>query len=313
MNEELLLAAEIIKSKINLDDFNSRFEEYFKHKDPSHDNLHKQLVKVKFKGFVTTNYDPIIEAALRSVQGKPNYVLISPTTKKDIHQFIKSLSSNNWYERYHLYLHGRYNYPSTSILSYGDYMSQYDGIPIQEIPFYEDLIDGRIDIEAFEAKNQLKQRALRTLHYKTIYLIMATQRVVYFGYGLRDPYLIKIVNDLQSDFHPEYDDFHYTLVSSNNAKNWTLKDYERHKEKWILKGIEIVFYEDNDTNTGIEDFVKGLSPDSFIPLPVEPHHDIKGVEQEPEEKIMKTKEEDEAVNEKLKSKMLKTIEELKRK
>ena len=264
--EQLLHAAEIIKTHLPEGLYNSKFEEIFKHKNPSHDEFHQTLVRLKVKGFITTNYDPVIEAALRAMQDRyfDCTAMISETTKKDIRKVFKSLANINWNQRMHLYLHGKFNYPLTFILSYGDYVKKYDGIDIKKSSTYKALLTGKINIDAFESKMQIKDYALRTLHYKTVYLLMATQRIIYCGYGLRDPYLKKITDDIQRDFDPAYDDYHFALVSSNESKNWNRSDYLRWREEWSLKGIDIVFFQDNDKFKGIEDFVGNLSPESFI-------------------------------------------------
>lgn len=317
LSGEHLLAAEIIKRKIDPGLYNKCFSEYFIHKSPSHDDFHKLLVKLKFRGFVTTNYDPVIEAALRMVQPRSQCdAVISETTKRDIHQFIKSLTSVDWDKRKLLYLHGKFNQPSTTILSYGDYVEKYDGINITNYPLFKELIAGNIDTEAFETISDLKKDIRRTQHYNTIYTIMATQRIVYFGYGLRDPYLNRIVNDVQQDFHVEYDDYHFALMSSNTAINWTKADYEMQREKWSLKGIELVFYQDNNKYTGIESFVNTLSPESFISSGIEPRQaaTVVGGKSEVKAPIPPGDDrENEEVNKNLRKRVSSKIDELKRK
>jgi hypothetical protein len=311
-NEELLLAAEIIKNNVEKQEFEKKMQKLFSFKSPTHDALHQQLVKLKFKAFVTTNYDPVIEAALRSVQNQAFNcdIVISETTKKNIHQLFKSLSSLNWKERHHLYLHGKFSYPSTMILSYGDYAEKYDGIIIKNHNHYKDLVSGKLTIEEFEDLIGIKNLALRTLHYKTAYLLMATQRVVYLGYGLRDPYLKKITDDIQDDFQTFYDDYHYALMSSNYAKNWDEKEYIRVCEEWILKGIELVFYEDNESYTGIDDFVRQLSPNCFLSNAIDNME--KNQSMHLNSKELSKHPEDENVNQKLEEKMKILLKELKK-
>jgi hypothetical protein len=313
---DLLLAAEIIKNKTTIEQYSLKFEEFFKAKEPPYDDFHRLLMNVKFTGFVTTNYDPIIEYALKSTQNPhSNYgIIISKKNKSFIHYFLNSvINSVNWNERFHLYLHGKYNDSASIILSYGDYVRKYHGLNIKEQILYSDLIAGSIDIKNFESKTDLKNNAFRTLHYKTIYLLMATQRIVFFGYGLRDPYLNKIIDDIKDDFSPGYKSNHYVLFSKNEANNWTTPDYLIKKKEWRDKGIELVFYKDDDSYSGIEEFVKGLSPDSFIAPSIKPPHDDDNMVAELETLVAIKEIEDESINEKLISKVKKTAEELKKK
>ena len=311
--QEFLLAAEIIKHYTNTEDFENKFKKIFNFKSPSHDHLHQQLVKLKFRAFVTTNYDPVIEGALRSIQNQAFNcdVVISETTKKDIHKLFRSLNSISWNERYHLYLHGRFSYPSTTILSYGDYVHKYDGIDIKRNDKYPDLISGKITIEQFENIVELKNIARRTQHYKTAYLLMATQRIIYLGYGLRDPYLKKITDDIQDDFQIFYDDYHYALMSSNYAKNWDEKEYARVLEEWSLKGIELVFYSDNDSYTGIEDFVQSFSPKCYVSDYSDNYLIDKSSSVVKSELVSAVNIEDENINYKLNKKAKEVLQELK--
>ena len=313
---DLLLAAEIIKNKITFEQYNLKFEEFFKAKEPPYDDFHRLLMKVKFKGFVTTNYDPIIEYALKSIQNPhSNYdIIISKKNKSFVHYFLNSvINSVNWNERFHLYLHGKYNDSTSTILSYGDYVLKYHGLNIKEQILYKDLIAGTIDIKNFESKTDLKNCAFRTLHYKTIYLLMATQRIVFLGFGLKDPYLIKIIDDIKDDFSPGYKPNHYVLFSQNEANSLTTPDYLIKKKEWKDKGIELVFYKDDDSYSGIEQLVKELSPDSFIAPSIKPHHDDDKMVAEDETLVDIKKIEDKSINEKLISKVKKTAEELKKK
>jgi hypothetical protein len=139
---------------------------------------------------------------------------------------------------------------------------------------------------------------------------MATQRVVYLGYGLRDPYLKKITDDIQDDFQTFYDDYHYALMSSNYAKNWDEKEYIRVCEEWILKGIELVFYEDNESYTGIDDFVRQLSPNCFLSNAIDNME--KNQSMHLNSKELSKHPEDENVNQKLEEKMKILLKELKK-
>lgn len=313
---ELLLAAEIIKSNIDSVEYNSRFEGFFGPKSPTHDDFHKLLVSVRFKGFVTTNYDPVIESALRSTQ-KPSEdygITISEEQKSRVHFFLNSIvNSKNYKERYHLYLHGKYNRPSSTILSYGDYVEKYNGRDIKEIKkLYDKLIDGSLSMADFESQTNLKKESFRTLHYKAIYMLFASQRLVFTGFGLRDDFLNKIVDDIQEDFDPLRSN-HFALMS-NNGCDWNEIRYLEEKKKWKSKGIELVFFNDDKDYGGIVKFFEGLPQNSFLSDLIQPDHLVSETEPpviEPE--ISDIKQEDENVNSKLLAKTRKIAEELKRK
>lgn len=312
--EELLIAAEIIKNKIDPALYNSAFEKFFGPKDPAHDDFHKLLVSVKFKGFVTTNYDPVIESALRSTQ-KPSEeygVVISEEQKSRVHFFLNSIvSPTNYKERYHLYLHGKYNNPSSTILSYGDYVEKYNGRDIKKMKNqYDKLIDGSLSIADYESQTNLKKESYRTIHYKAIYMLFASQRLVFTGFGLRDDFLNKIVEDIKEDFDPLRAN-HFALMSNNNC-DWNELRYLEERRKWKSKGIELVFFNDDKDYGGIFKFFQGLSQNSFHSDLIQPDHSAPEVDTmtvEPE--TSENKEEDESINSKLLAKTRKTVEELK--
>ncbi len=316
-NEELLIAAEIIKSNVNLDEYNAAFEDFFGPKDPTHDDFHKLLVSVRFKGFVTTNYDPVIESALKEIQiPTADYgVVVSEEFKSDVHYFLNSIVHNkDLTSRYHLYLHGKYNTPSSTILSYGDYVEKYNGRDIREAKeLYEKLIGGNLSIIDFESQSKLKEQSFRTLHYKAIYMLFASQRLVFTGFGLRDDFLNKIIDDIQDDFDP-LETNHFALMSNNGSKDWTRKDYLTKKKVWRSKGVELVFFNDDKDYGGIVKFFEGLSQNSFLSDSIQPDHlaaEVDSTTVEPE--TSENKEEDESINSKLLTKTRKTAEELKRK
>ncbi len=314
---ELLIAAEIIKSKVDLTKYNDAFKDFFGPKERTHDDFHKLLVSVRFKGFVTTNYDPVIECALKEIQiPTAEYgVVISEEFKSDVHYFLNSLVHNkDLSSRYHLYLHGKYNRPSSTILSYGDYVEKYNGRNIKEQKeLYEKLISGSLSITDFELETKLKEQSFRTLHYKTIYMLFASQRLVFTGFGLRDDFLNKIIDDIQVDFDP-LETNHIALMSNNDTRDWTRKDYLTKKKIWKSKGVELVFFDDDKNYGGIVKFFQGLSPNSFLSDSIQPDHiDLETGIPIKESKTLENIQGDENINSKLLVKTRKTVEELKRK
>lgn len=275
-NGDLILAAEIIKRTIGEEEYFSVIKNTFKPNPIPYDGFHAFLVKRKFKGFVTTNYDSIFEDALRSIQNieATDYgITISESNKSKVHGFINNINSDyDSTERYHLYLHGKFDDSSSIILSYGEYIKKYDGYVIdKKYPEdYKKLIEGNINISEFESSTQLKNLPYRTLHYKTIYTLFLTQKIVFFGFGLKDEFLNRLIDDLQSDFEPAYRPNHFVLISENDISGWTTETYLHTKEQWRRKGINIVIFEDDDDYSGIESFLKDLSPISPLSKITEP-------------------------------------------
>ena len=297
-------------------EYNSAFETFFGPKDPTHDDFHKLLVSVRFKGFVSTNYDPVIECALKEIQ-KPTAdygVVISEKFKSKVHYFLNSIVHNtDWNSRFHLYLHGKYNNPSSTILSYGDYVEKYNLRDIREKEeLYEKLVGGKLSIADFELQSRLKEQSFRTLHYKAIYMLFSSQRLVFTGFGLRDDFLKKIIDDIKEDFAPQETN-HFAIMSNNHSKDWTRYDYLREKKEWESKGVELVFFNDDKEYGGIVKFFQGLSQKSFLSDPIQPDHPISETNTISELEISEDKQEDESVNSKILANTRKIAEEIKRK
>lgn len=279
--DELLVAAEILRAKIPKDSFFKMFSDTFKPNSVGFDDLHQKLVKLNFKAFVTTNYDTVLEQALKSIQ-KPtrNYGLtILESSKSSLHLFINQLAHDESLdERYQLYLHGKYDNSDSVVLSYGDYSKKYDGLEIDQAEFYYDLLNGKISIKDFEDKTNLKINGFRTLHFKIIYLLFLTQKIVFIGFGLHDPYLNKIIEEVKEDFNPFHPN-HFALFSSEEGKNLNSFEYQDQKRYWRERGIDLIFYDDDPGYQGLEKFIDRIPPDCFIqPKSFQPKETIKNVE-----------------------------------
>ncbi|MBN2776864.1 MAG: SIR2 family protein [Bacteroidales bacterium] len=276
-NEQFLLAAEMIKYRLNTETFANKFQKIFDYKTEEFGELHRTIVDLKCKGFVTTNYDPVIFAALTNYQGRKTLLtVVSEITKREIHNFIKSLTLINSDNRQILYLHGIHYCPNNSVLCYSDYLKMYNGVEIRILKEYEMLVNGKMSISQFEAYIDLEKTKQKTTHYNTYYLLCATQRIVYIGYGLRDPFLNKITDEIKNDFAPIYDDFHFALVSQNDIKGWSNEMYYNYKQAWSRKGIELVVFQDDESFSGLQRFLESLSPMCRIS---KPHDSVNGVEQ----------------------------------
>lgn len=192
-------------------------------------------------------------------------------------------------------------------------MKKYNGRDIKEAKeLYDKLIDGSLSIADFELQTNLKEESFRTLHYKAIYMLFASQRLIFTGFGLRDDFLTKIVDDIKEDFDPLRSN-HFALMS-NNGSDWNEIRYLEEKQKWKSKGIELVFFNDDKDYGGIVKFFEGLSQNSFLPDPIQPNRPVVETNiaiAEPDSS--ENKQEDENVNSKILANTRKIAEEIKRK
>lgn len=317
-SNDFLVAAEIIKRKLTENGsttYESLFRQEFGPKEPPFHDFHKLLVGLRVKGFITTNYDPAIGSALRQINFDRSHIrelVISEATKPYIHSFVRSLNSLNFNNRTILHLHGKHDVFSSIVLSYGDYMEKYNGYSLTKEDFEKNFLYGSVDMENFQRRFEEKNKRLRTVHYGVLYSIMATQRLIYIGFGLSDPYWSKIVKDIQGDFHPYNDPSHIALISSNEFKDKTLDDFVKMKEKWIRQGIELVIYKDQEDYYGIDDFISNLPTEATIQYRREDleNQDDKSQSENSDEEPL---EDSSSISKNLRVKALKSLDELKKK
>ena len=105
----------------------------FAPRTPSHAAFHRTLVQLPFCGFVTTNYDPVIESAATYVQMSAGHdfqcgaIDLCDDRPSQAFHFLRGLGSEAVASTV-LHLHGLWKRPDKLILSAQDYASRY-GIP----------------------------------------------------------------------------------------------------------------------------------------------------------------------------------------
>ena len=234
-----LAYTENIKSHIrdktgDLDRYYALLYELFKPKTITHDEFHRLLVDLPFRGILTTNYDIVLEAALSEkkiearLEGKeiPPVddvpLVIGPDAPRLIHEFLLSRNNDPHIPRRIAHLHGVYRYRESIILSSNDYVKNY-GL--------------RVEQPNEDQRNEDRW----TFHRKLLWAVLATRRVVFVGFSMEDPYFDNMLKTVSEDLWGWDKSIHFAVmgISTEDTKN------SKDKAKWLKSkyGVDTVFYE----------------------------------------------------------------------
>lgn len=186
------------------------------------ENIHRKIISLPFIGFITTNYDILLEKAL--IEKNNNNLACWFTLEKDtafeVSDFFFSLNSSLKKQKKIAHLHGIYSMPATIILSYQDYLHYYG-------------LDDKGEMNG-EPK----------LHYNFLWSTLATRRVIFVGFSMEDLYLLLMLRIVCKDLWRWQNESHFLITSINNATKVTkFKDSKKILEEF---GISTVFYDNED-------------------------------------------------------------------
>lgn len=195
-------------------------------REPQYDDFHTALVLLPFKGIITTNYDPILDMALLAsndrFSGDP-WVIVDKGAARSISQVILAFDDTS-YSRRVVHLHGRFNDPSSLILTSGDYLAAYGISPTHSLTSNQPL----------EPK--------WTLHRKLLWSLLATRRVVFIGFSMADPYLKLMLELVGNDLWRWEQSIHFAIMATRRDDSDSMRNIRmEYRGKF---GLDIVFYDD---------------------------------------------------------------------
>ena len=230
---DALAYAEDIKSHIqnktgDLGRYYASLRNLFSPKDPPFEDFHRKLVLLPFRGILTTNYDTVLEAALGDIEPRfayDNWLVIDENSAGPVNEFLMAMNNDKRMTRRIAHLHGRFNLPSSIILSIEDYHRAY-GLRI--------------------AGNHVQKDSEWTLYRKLLWAVSATRRVVFIGFSMKDPYFNKMLEIVSTDLWRWDKSIHFAImsISSTNAENSKVRAEGFRREY----GVDTVFYEDPDSS-----------------------------------------------------------------
>src|SRR5262245_41996093 len=118
------------------------------------DELTSKLLSLGFDHFLTTNYDDLLERAMKRGRGGRKREFVCWEETERVADFITQLGKSGPKNQFLIYLHGRFDDPAKIVLSDSDYRDRY--------------------IENDRAR-------------KKLFAMFATKPIVFLGFSLEDP------------------------------------------------------------------------------------------------------------------------------
>lgn len=249
--EDPLEYAKEIKSHIckktgNLDRYYAFLSQLFKQKDSpdqQYDSFHKTLVSLPFRGIMTTNYDPVLEAALGEIRPDHAYdnsliIDIDRQSAERVHEFLRAMTDNKIIRRI-AHLHGKF-YPADSIiLDIEDYRKAYDVRLLQE-------------------NEGIQHEITWSLHRKLLWTVLATRSVIFVGFSMTDRYLDEMLKTVCADLWLWNKSVHFAIMSvSPDNTDISKANAAKLKREY---GIDTVFYEDFDkSHRGLDHIIAEIA------------------------------------------------------
>ncbi len=189
--------------------------------------MHHQLVRLPFRGIVTTNYDFVLEAALARDfrdSGHNNSLAYGIDAPYLIYELLRKLTIAGQ-QRQVLHIHGCYRAPDRIVLTLEDY----------EVAYGDD---------------SYLPDVMRT--------VLSSYRLVFVGFSLTDPYFRGLLGRVVSRFQLKALPIHFAVVdiSPLNAPEQKARAHQLKLEY----GTEVVFYDRiDDTHRGLRDIIGDIA------------------------------------------------------
>jgi hypothetical protein len=248
-----------VKSCVGADPYYNLIFRSFKEKEQTHEKFHESLCRLlhnkKLRGITTTNYDPVFEFALNAVTKEQvkSICIDSNMEQARIFEFLMSLNDVNSRKGI-LHIHGYCDQKDSIILSKSEYESKYGFKLLQPASTIFDSIQ-RNEMDEAQFSGLLKDYGLVwTTHRKIMWSLFATRRLIFIGFSLSDPYFNKMLEFVSNDLHTYGYDMHFLILRIKTVEE---KDRAKIKATQLKEkfGIETIFYEEDESNTGLENFV----------------------------------------------------------
>jgi len=184
----------------------------------------RTLASLKFRHYLTTNYDDLIEQALRASR-QPFDTLVWGTEQSTgkAAQFVRDIG-NRQARRQVVYLHGRYDAPQTCVIADADYYKRY------------------------VATDETQKR---------LFAVFLTHSILFVGFSMNDPELTALLRIVRGLFR-EVTPWHYAIMPlPANERVEVATAYYQYRF-----GVTPIFYEATPRHEGLTDVLEMLRRDA---------------------------------------------------
>ena len=230
-----------------LNRYHAEVSRLFQSRTPQYDKFHKTLIALPFRGILTTNYDPVLDAALSASETEFPHdfsLVVGSSPPSQIHDFVIRMNNDRRIPRRIAHLHGKFDIPESIVLGSDDYSKAYG-------------------IELLENDSGRPSQSGWTLHRKLLWAVLATRRVLFVGFSMNDPYFNKMLETVSSDLWGWEKATHYTIasISLENADDRKAKAVRLKREY----GVGTIFYERVDnSHTGLDHIVDEIAKECGV-------------------------------------------------
>ncbi len=181
------------------------------------------LLRLGFRGVITTNYDPSLEMALSAENHAGERLPCTPLDLGDPRSFgvfdFLRLAARGPTTRFVLHLHGVHNHPERVVLAASDYRERYG------------------DFNAVDREGLPIHRILDDIPRKVVWTLLVTYPTLFVGFSLADPALRHILRVTSADFQRGRYLDHFAIVGAESREN-----EQQLSTAWGAYGITPIFY-----------------------------------------------------------------------
>ena len=214
--------------------FLEHLESTFRPRRPrNYEDFHKTLLRLPFCGVATTNYDEVLETAIKVVRIEdglnPNCHAIDLCNNRPhrVLEFLRGLSVQNP-DPAVLHIHGYWENPEHIVLTPEDYDSRYRVLAPTAPPPTPEI--------------STPDRHLDTLHRKVVWSLLTMRPVVFVGFSLEDPAFDLMLEFVMKDFNlPRRPSRHFVLLPS--CVHDGQAEVQEHQAVYLSRfGVLPIFY-----------------------------------------------------------------------
>lgn len=218
---DLLWFAQEMRELLGRDRYLELLYTQFRSNDRKPDECARAIVRLPFRHLVTTNYDETLEHAHTEVFGlQPPMRSIPWENSFEVRDWLMRLADTRA-PRSIVHLHGTYRDPANIVLTDEDYEKRYSAH------------DGSA---------------------RKLFALFATQRVVFLGFSLSDPDLMRVLQQIKANLGPG-GAAHLALLPSPEA---SMRPYLRRRLRGKF-GVEALFYEWDHEHTRLAQILGQLA------------------------------------------------------
>ena len=219
--------------------------------------LQLALLRLGFRGVITTNYDPSLEYALsaenHAAAQRPCGALdLGDPRSFGVFDFLR-LAARGPTTEFVLHLHGTYDHPERVVLAASDYRDRYG------------------DFRAVDDTGLPVHRTLDDIPRKVVWALLVTHPTLFVGFSLGDPALKHILQVTSADFQRGRYLDHFAIVGAESDE-----DERKLADAWSAYGITPIFYrivrslELGRDHSNLTALVAGLGAELRIDLGLDP-------------------------------------------